>query len=89
MYLAFNLVSSDSSFVIPICFLLLVVYLFVLVSTIRKTKFKVFGDPKQISGKLVNIKLHIRRSQRVVKGSRSICTCECRSPNSTTPGHLS
>lgn len=41
MYLSFNLVSSDSSFVIPICFLLLVVYLFVLVSTIRKTKFKV------------------------------------------------
>ncbi|KAL3009722.1 hypothetical protein AAZX31_07G099600 [Glycine max] len=29
-------------------------------------------------GKVVNIKLHTRRSQRVVEGSRSQCTCECR-----------
>ncbi|ONK78112.1 uncharacterized protein A4U43_C02F14480 [Asparagus officinalis] len=38
---------------------------------------------RMIAGKLVNIKLHLRRSQRVVKGSRSLCTCECRSANST------
>lgn len=42
---------------------------------------------RMIAGKLVNVKLQIRRSQRVVKGSRSICTCECRSPNSTIPGN--
>ncbi|KAJ6804787.1 putative arabinosyltransferase ARAD1 [Iris pallida] len=38
---------------------------------------------RMIAGKLVNIKLHIRRSQRVVKESRSLCTCECRVGNST------
>jgi len=37
----------------------------------------------QIAGKLVNIKLHTRRSQRVVKGSRSICRCDCWRSNST------
>ncbi|XP_009788180.1 putative arabinosyltransferase ARAD1 [Nicotiana tabacum] len=44
---------------------------------------------RMIAGKLVNIKLHTRRSQRVVKGSRSVCTCECRHPNVTSPGPLS
>ncbi|CAM8978940.1 unnamed protein product [Rhodiola kirilowii] len=39
---------------------------------------------RMMAGKLVNIKLHTRRSQRVVKGSRSICTCECRRPNTTS-----
>jgi len=38
---------------------------------------------RMIAGKLLNIKLHIRRSQRVVRESRSICTCECRVGNST------
>ncbi|KAL3521762.1 hypothetical protein ACH5RR_019911 [Cinchona calisaya] len=38
---------------------------------------------RMIAGKVVNIKLHIRRSQRVVKESRSLCTCECRRPNMT------
>ncbi|KAL0299818.1 UNVERIFIED_CONTAM: putative arabinosyltransferase A [Sesamum radiatum] len=42
----------------------------------------------KMAGKLVNIKLHVRRSQRVVKESRSVCTCECRRPNSTSPGPL-
>lgn len=37
----------------------------------------------QIAGKLVNIKTHIRRSQRVVKESRSVCSCECRVSNAT------
>ncbi|KAI5657398.1 hypothetical protein M9H77_26191 [Catharanthus roseus] len=41
---------------------------------------------RMIAGKLVNIKLHTQRSQRVVKGSRSVCTCDCRHPNSTTSG---
>ncbi|KAL7106688.1 hypothetical protein ACP275_06G009700 [Erythranthe tilingii] len=40
---------------------------------------------RMIAGKLVNIKLHLRRSQRVVKESRSVCTCDCRRPNSTNP----
>ncbi|XP_059304358.1 probable arabinosyltransferase ARAD1 [Lycium ferocissimum] len=44
---------------------------------------------RMMAGKLVNIKLHTRRSQRVVKGSRSVCTCECRRPNVTSPGPLS
>lgn len=38
-----------------------------------------------MAGKLVNIKLHIRRLQRVVKESRSVCTCDCRRPNVTSP----
>lgn len=37
----------------------------------------------QIAGKLLNIKLHIRRSQHLVEGSRNICTCECRHSNTT------
>ncbi|KAK4433183.1 putative arabinosyltransferase A [Sesamum alatum] len=43
---------------------------------------------RMMAGKLMNIKLHVRRSQRVVKESRSLCTCECRRPNSTSPGPL-
>ncbi|KAK6936535.1 Exostosin, GT47 domain [Dillenia turbinata] len=43
---------------------------------------------RMIAGKLVNIKLHSRRSQRVVKESRSVCTCECRRPNSASPAPL-
>ncbi|XP_020595607.1 probable arabinosyltransferase ARAD1 isoform X1 [Phalaenopsis equestris] len=39
---------------------------------------------RMIAGKLLNIKLHIRRSQRLVKGSRNLCTCECRPVNSTS-----
>ncbi|GJM92795.1 hypothetical protein PR202_ga09295 [Eleusine coracana subsp. coracana] len=38
---------------------------------------------RMIAGKLVNIKLHIRRSQRVVRESRSSCTCNCRVGNIT------
>uniref|UniRef100_A0A9I9CIH4 Exostosin GT47 domain-containing protein n=2 Tax=Cucumis melo TaxID=3656 RepID=A0A9I9CIH4_CUCME len=38
---------------------------------------------KMIGGKLVNIKLHTRRSQRVVKESRSVCSCDCRRSNFT------
>ncbi|MFQ6627523.1 hypothetical protein Gotur_005265 [Gossypium turneri] len=37
----------------------------------------------EMAGKLVNIKLHTRRSQRVVKESRGVCTCDCRRSNST------
>ncbi|KAL8142698.1 hypothetical protein V2J09_015730 [Rumex salicifolius] len=44
---------------------------------------------RMIAGKLVNIKLHIRRSQRVVKESRSLCTCDCRRANLTTAQLLS
>lgn len=44
---------------------------------------------RMIAGKLVNIKLHTRRSQRLVKESRSLCTCECRRSNFTSPGPLS
>ncbi|CAH9136846.1 unnamed protein product [Cuscuta epithymum] len=40
---------------------------------------------RMMAGKLVNIKLHTRRRQRVVKESRSLCTCDCRRPNTTTP----
>lgn len=43
---------------------------------------------RMIAGKLVNIKLHIRRSQRVVRESRSVCTCDCRRANSTSPSSL-
>nr|XP_043616812.1 probable arabinosyltransferase ARAD1 [Erigeron canadensis] len=39
---------------------------------------------RMMAGKLMNIKLHIRRSQRVVKESRSICMCDCRRPNITS-----
>lgn len=39
---------------------------------------------RMIAGKLSNIKLHIRRSQRVVKESRSLCTCECKRANITS-----
>ncbi|KAK1667701.1 hypothetical protein QYE76_055860 [Lolium multiflorum] len=38
---------------------------------------------RMIAGKLVNIKLHIQRSHRVVRESRSLCTCECRVGNIT------
>ncbi|KAI8565249.1 hypothetical protein RHMOL_Rhmol03G0244600 [Rhododendron molle] len=41
---------------------------------------------RMMAGKLVNIKLHTRRSQRVVKESRSLCTCDCRRANLTSPG---
>ncbi|XP_062147261.1 probable arabinosyltransferase ARAD1 [Alnus glutinosa] len=44
---------------------------------------------RMMAGKLVNIKLHTRRSQRVVKESRSLCTCDCRSANFTSPPGLS
>uniref|UniRef100_M4CWI7 Exostosin GT47 domain-containing protein n=1 Tax=Brassica campestris TaxID=3711 RepID=M4CWI7_BRACM len=44
---------------------------------------------RMIAGKLVNIKLHTRRSQRVVNGSRSICRCDCWRPNSTASNSLS
>uniref|UniRef100_A0A7N1AA02 Exostosin GT47 domain-containing protein n=1 Tax=Kalanchoe fedtschenkoi TaxID=63787 RepID=A0A7N1AA02_KALFE len=40
---------------------------------------------RMMAGKLVNVKLHTSRSQRVVKESRSICTCECRRPSMTSP----
>ncbi|KAK1392093.1 putative arabinosyltransferase ARAD1 [Heracleum sosnowskyi] len=39
---------------------------------------------RMLSGKLVNIKLHTRRSQRVVKESRSVCSCDCRPANFTS-----
>ncbi|KAG9447391.1 hypothetical protein H6P81_013519 [Aristolochia fimbriata] len=38
---------------------------------------------RMIAGKVINIKLHVRRSQRVVNGSRSVCTCDCKQPNVT------
>ncbi|KAL7003810.1 hypothetical protein U1Q18_004954 [Sarracenia purpurea var. burkii] len=44
---------------------------------------------RMMAGKLVNIKLHTRRSQRVVKESRSLCTCDCRRANFTSPESLS
>ncbi|XP_074349418.1 putative arabinosyltransferase ARAD1 [Apium graveolens] len=44
---------------------------------------------RMLSGKLVNIKLHTRRSQRVVKGSRSLCTCDCKPANFTSLRPLS
>ncbi|KAI8561798.1 hypothetical protein RHMOL_Rhmol04G0369400 [Rhododendron molle] len=40
----------------------------------------------KMAGKLVNIKLHARRSQLVVKESRSLCTCDCRCANLTSLG---
>ncbi|XP_038700033.1 probable arabinosyltransferase ARAD1 isoform X2 [Tripterygium wilfordii] len=43
----------------------------------------------KMAGKLVNTKLHTRRSQRVVKESRSICTCDCRRANSTVVSPVS
>ncbi|KAF2599428.1 hypothetical protein F2Q68_00007416 [Brassica cretica] len=52
-------------------------------------KILMFLLRQQIAGKLVNIKLHTRRSQRVVKGSRSICRCDCWRPNSTASNPLS
>ncbi|XP_054814008.1 probable arabinosyltransferase ARAD1 [Prosopis cineraria] len=39
---------------------------------------------RMLAGKVVNIKLHLRRSQRVVEGSRSLCTCDCRRANATS-----
>ncbi|CAJ1934078.1 unnamed protein product [Sphenostylis stenocarpa] len=42
----------------------------------------------QMAGKLVNIKLHTRRSQRVVEGSRRLCTCECRPANMTNTASI-
>ncbi|XP_022718578.1 probable arabinosyltransferase ARAD1 isoform X1 [Durio zibethinus] len=44
---------------------------------------------RMIAGKLVNIKLHTRRSQRVVKESRIVCTCDCRRGNITSSNPLS
>ncbi|QHO07900.1 Exostosin family protein [Arachis hypogaea] len=41
------------------------------------------GPEDLMAGKVVNIKLHFRRSQRVVQGSRNVCTCECRPGNVT------
>ncbi|KAG6714662.1 hypothetical protein I3842_05G213200 [Carya illinoinensis] len=43
---------------------------------------------RMMAGKLVNIKLHTRRSQRVVKQSRSLCTCDCQRANITSPGRF-
>ncbi|XP_052198688.1 probable arabinosyltransferase ARAD1 [Diospyros lotus] len=43
---------------------------------------------RMIAGKLMNVKLHTRRSQRVVKESRSMCTCECKRANMTSPPGL-
>ncbi|GAB4857754.1 hypothetical protein Ancab_015662 [Ancistrocladus abbreviatus] len=40
-------------------------------------------------GKLVNIRLQIRRSQRVVPESRSLCTCDCRHANFSGPHPIS
>ncbi|WOH06567.1 hypothetical protein DCAR_0625995 [Daucus carota subsp. sativus] len=44
---------------------------------------------RMLSGKLVNIKLHTRRSQRVVKESRSLCSCDCKPANFTNSRPLS
>ncbi|XVE62273.1 hypothetical protein DITRI_Ditri06bG0105000 [Diplodiscus trichospermus] len=44
---------------------------------------------RMMAGKLVNIKLHTRRSQRLVKESRSVCTCDCRRANITGSKTLS
>ncbi|KAJ0979021.1 hypothetical protein J5N97_014495 [Dioscorea zingiberensis] len=38
---------------------------------------------RMIAGKMLNIKLHIRRSQRLVEGTRSVCTCDCKHSNAT------
>ncbi|KAJ6951989.1 arabinosyltransferase ARAD1, partial [Populus alba x Populus x berolinensis] len=40
---------------------------------------------RMMAGKLVNIRLHTRRSQRVVKESRSVCACDCKRANFTVP----
>ncbi|KAI3984277.1 hypothetical protein MKX01_011231 [Papaver californicum] len=37
-----------------------------------------------LAGKVSNIKLHIRRSRRVVKESRRLCTCDCRPATNIT-----
>ncbi|KAK2972863.1 hypothetical protein RJ640_028391, partial [Escallonia rubra] len=42
---------------------------------------------RMMAGKLVNVKLHTRRSQRVVKESRRLCTCDCKRANVTGPDH--
>ncbi|KAK8949882.1 putative beta-1,4-xylosyltransferase IRX10L [Platanthera guangdongensis] len=39
---------------------------------------------RMIAGKLMNIKQQVRRSQRMVKGSRSLCTCDCSSPSNVS-----
>ncbi|GAB4858173.1 hypothetical protein Ancab_009570 [Ancistrocladus abbreviatus] len=44
---------------------------------------------RMIAGKLVNIKLRIRSSQRVVPESRSLCTCNCRRANFSGPHPIS
>ncbi|XP_022743713.1 probable arabinosyltransferase ARAD1 isoform X2 [Durio zibethinus] len=44
---------------------------------------------RMMAGKLVNIKLHTRRSQRLVKESRNVCTCDCRRGNITGSNPLS
>ncbi|XLR62289.1 hypothetical protein HN51_005588 [Arachis hypogaea] len=38
---------------------------------------------RMMTEKVVNIKFHSRRSQRVVQGSKNVCTCECRPGNVT------
>ncbi|XP_068645445.1 probable arabinosyltransferase ARAD1 [Aristolochia californica] len=38
---------------------------------------------RMIAGKLTNIKLHVLRSQRLVNGSRTACSCDCKLPNVT------
>ncbi|XP_050221997.1 probable arabinosyltransferase ARAD1 [Mercurialis annua] len=43
---------------------------------------------RMMAGKLVNMKLHVRRSQRMVKESRSVCTCDCKAANFTGPTTL-
>ncbi|KAK3013006.1 hypothetical protein RJ639_008738 [Escallonia herrerae] len=43
---------------------------------------------RMMAGKLVNIKLHTQRSQRVVKESRRLCTCDCKRANVTGPDPL-
>ncbi|KAI5070595.1 hypothetical protein GOP47_0014938 [Adiantum capillus-veneris] len=39
---------------------------------------------RMIAGKLPLIKLHIRRAQRVVEGSRNVCSCDCHRGNQTS-----
>ncbi|XP_065853525.1 probable arabinosyltransferase ARAD1 [Euphorbia lathyris] len=38
---------------------------------------------RMLAGRLMNIKLHTRRSERVVRESRSVCTCDCKRANLT------
>lgn len=40
---------------------------------------------RMMAGKLMNIKLHTRRLQRVVRESRRLCTCDCKRANFTGP----